>query len=152
MGMGHATDRHQGTLVRALCLVHDRRVGIVLLRHDGVAQREAHEELLHLVRHRTTATAASAATTARQHRVQLRRHKRGRGLARPCVSGPCTSADTWRRLLRRATAAASRLQHLLVRLPVLDAADGAQLELHEVARERAGLVGEDVLDLPQVLV
>ena len=35
---------------------------------------------------------------------------------------------------------------------VLGAGDGALLELHDVPGERAGLVGEDVLDLAQLLV
>ena len=35
---------------------------------------------------------------------------------------------------------------------VLGAGDGAPLELHDVPGKRAGLVGEDVLDLAQLLV
>ena len=35
---------------------------------------------------------------------------------------------------------------------VLGAGDGALLEFHDVPGERAGLVGEDVLDLSQLLV
>ena len=54
--------------------------------------------------------------------------------------------------VRKARCESHQTQLRALLLTVHDAADGALVELHAVARERSGLVREDVLNLTQVLI